>query len=82
MSEINSTIPTSNLKIPSQIQINNFLYSFKDKLAHSKYSYRCSDRKNCNTAIHVLKPEIENYIKNHLYNIIVDKQLKDHSLNC
>ena len=74
---------SNNLFIPpKKIEINNISYSLKDKLANNKFSYRCISRKFCNSCIHINNLEIFNYNNNNLYNITINKTVKEHSQEC
>ena len=50
---VNLTNLISSFLAPKRIIINNFYFSLKDKLNNGNFSFRCMDRKNCNSIIHV-----------------------------
>ena len=69
------------IKIPRHIEINKYIYSFKDELKNNFYSYRCKYRQKCKIIIKVAREEIEKYNKNDNYEIQMDisSEQKNHT---
>ena len=67
---------------PLRISINNNSFSLKDKLKNKNYAYRCMDRKNCSSSIHVNETELSNYLSNNFYSVNIIKTVKEHTSEC
>lgn len=72
----------NNSNFPKKIEIDSKKYSLKDKLSQNKFSYRCFDRKNCHSIIHITESELEKFLVNKNYNITILKTSKEHSTQC
>ena len=73
MSEINEFIP------PRSITLDNFKYSFKDKLINT-FSYRCKLLRKCNILLKISEEELKKYVENNNYKIkyTITSTLKEH----
>ena len=72
----------NNFNPPLRVVINNYSFSLKDKLKNNNYTYRCMDRKNCNSSIHINESELSNYLSNNHYNINITKTINPHKFEC
>lgn len=64
---------------PRSITIDNFNYSFKDKLINS-FSYGCQHRRKCNILLKITKEELKQYVENNNHKIkyTITSTLKEH----
>ena len=64
---------------PRSITIDNFKYSFKDKLINA-YSYHCQHRRKCNILLKITEEELKQYVENnnHKIKFTITSTLKEH----
>ena len=64
---------------PRSITIENFKYSFKDKLIND-FSYRCKHRRKCNILLKIKQEELIKYVEDNNYKIkyAITSTLKEH----
>ena len=67
---------------PKNIKILGLTYQYKQKLAHSKFSYRCKDRANCTGLVHLTEEALNNYNDSPLALITLHATKNEHSLRC
>ena len=46
---------------PRSLEINNFIYSFKDNLKNEYYTYRCKYRTKCGVVLKISRIELIKY---------------------
>lgn len=58
-----------NIEILRHLQIDDYIYTYKDELINSNYNYRCKFHQACKFIIIVNIEEIKKYIKDNKYKI-------------
>ena len=68
-------------QIPRHIQIDDYIFTYKDELINNFFCYRCKYRQSCKVLIKVALDEIKKFIKDSDYKIKykISSSKKNHS---